>query len=359
MPSAARRGGGRPTVAHTPSRRVGRRRCAARDDGRRRCRRSPGARPRPHGPRRPPASLAVVEVVGEVAVVVGPARHGAAPLTRRSMRGNSGAPFSTGEPARVAAPRRGVGQALVGRARPSSPMRLPDLVGGRSGSAGRGQDGDDAQHLEGIAHHRVDLGAGLDLPRLVRPRDGRWPRGRAATWRRAPRDGATAVPGLGGRRRRPSAATAASGLSGRGAGPDAVALLADDGRHPGQQVAEVVGQVGVVAGDHALVGEVAVGAERVVAQEVVAEPVDTEVGDEVGREDLVEAASWTSSRRRRAGSRARGGASAASSPGGQQHGRPVHAVEAQDVLADQVVDRRPPGVEASSVGRRSRPPWRS
>ena len=36
-------------------------------------------------------------------------------------------------------------------------------------------------------------------------------------------------------------------------------------------------------------------------------------------------------------------------PGGQQQRRPVHAVEAQDVLADQVVDRRPPLLEAVGV----------
>ena len=111
---------------------------------------------------------------------------------------------------------------------------------------------------------------------------------------------------------------------------------ADDRGHPGQQVAEVVGQVGVVAGHHPLVGEVAVGAEGEVGQEVVAVAVDAEVGDEVGRGDLVEPRScdifspptsshpWTYTcvGRREAGR--------------QQHRRPVHAVEPEDVLADEV-----------------------
>ena len=34
---------------------------------------------------------------------------------------------------------------------------------------------------------------------------------------------------------------------------DAIALTADHGSHPGQQVSEIVGQVAVVAVDHALV----------------------------------------------------------------------------------------------------------
>ena len=39
-----------------------------------------------------------------------------------------------------------------------------------------------------------------------------------------------------------------------------------------------------------------------------------------------------------------------SRPGGQQHRRPVHAVEPDDLLADQVVHVRPPRVEALVVG---------
>ena len=56
-----------------------------------------------------------------------------------------------------------------------------------------------------------------------------------------------------------------------GPGPMPPHLLPDDRRDARQQVAEVVGEIGVVPGDEALVGEVAVGAERHLAHEVVAE----------------------------------------------------------------------------------------
>ena len=97
-------------------------------------------------------------------------------------------------------------------------------------------------------------------------------------------------------RRRPLGAHRREPAVGIGGGPDAAALRADHRRHPGQQVAEVVGQVGVVAGRDALVGEVAVAAEGDVAQQVVADGVDAEVVGEVGRRDLVDARTWTSSR---------------------------------------------------------------
>ena len=76
------------------------------------------------------------------------------------------------------------------------------------------------------------------------------------------------------RRRRPRARSAAVGI---GSGPDATALRPDHRGHPGHQVPEVVGQIGVVAGGDALVGEVAVGPERGVAQQVVPDGVDAEV----------------------------------------------------------------------------------
>jgi hypothetical protein len=63
---------------------------------------------------------------------------------------------------------------------------------------------------------------------------------------------------------------------------DAAALLGDHGGDPGGQVAEVVGQVGVVADDHALVAEVAVGPEGLSAQEVVAKAVHAKVLDQFG-----------------------------------------------------------------------------
>ena len=88
-------------------------------------------------------------------------------------------------------------------------------------------------------------------------------------------------------------------------GHDAAAVVDRHVEHAVGEVAEVVGEVGVVARHHRLVAEVAVGPEALVGEEVVAEPVDAEVGDEVGGRDLVELASCSSSRRRRAGSRAR------------------------------------------------------
>ena len=75
--------------------------------------------------------------------------------------------------------------------------------------------------------------------------------------------------------------------------------------HPVGQVAEVVGEIGVVARHHRLVAEVAVGTEALVDEEVVAEAVDAELVDQVGGRDLVERASCSSSRRRPGGSRAR------------------------------------------------------
>src|SRR2546422_1042600 len=66
----------------------------------------------------------------------------------------------------------------------------------------------------------------------------------------------------------------------RGANPAALAL--DHRGDPRQKVAQVVGQVGVVPGQHALVRELTVRPELLVAQEVVAVAVDTELFDEAG-----------------------------------------------------------------------------
>ena len=51
--------------------------------------------------------------------------------------------------------------------------------------------------------------------------------------------------------------------------------LDDHGDGAAQEVAEVVGEVGIDAGDEQLVGEVAVTAERELAQEVIAQRVHT------------------------------------------------------------------------------------
>ena len=71
-------------------------------------------------------------------------------------------------------------------------------------------------------------------------------------------------------------------------GHDTAAVVHRHVEHAVREVAEVVGEIGVVARDHRLVAEVAVGTEALVGEEVVAEPVDAELGDEVGRRDLVE-----------------------------------------------------------------------
>ena len=55
---------------------------------------------------------------------------------------------------------------------------------------------------------------------------------------------------------------------------DAAALRSHHRRHPGHQVPQVVGQIGVVAGGDTLIGEVPVGSEGGVSQQVVPEGVE-------------------------------------------------------------------------------------
>ena len=129
----------------------------------------------------------------------------------------------------------------------------------------------------------------------------------------------------------------------------AAALRPDDGGDAGDEVAEVVRQVGVVAADQAVVGEVAVLPVGRVGEDVVAEPVDADGVDEVERLDdvagrlahLLPAAQQPA---------ADGPPLRRLDAGRQQHRRPVHAVLADDVLADQVVVGRPPLLEALGVG---------
>ena len=140
-------------------------------------------------------------------------------------------------------------------------------------------------------------------------------------------------------------------------------LECDHGRDPRDQVAQVVGQVGVVARHDALVGEVAVATERDVAQQVVAQRVDAEVvGQGQGRHvgDLAAAASSP------AGQPGRDHRLAELLPAHEQvavdedlrrrldagrhaHGGPPDAVELEDVLADQVVRGAPPRRERGGV----------
>ena len=295
-----------------------------------------------------------IGVVAEVAVAVGPGRspgrgrRRAVGCPRRcrhqALRGNSAAPFSTASAARVRAPGRRLGQALVGHLA-AQPDALPDGLR-RFGHRRRHQHGGDAQRLQGVAQHGVDGWAGLGLPRLVgfemgvggaqQPPGGGQRVGRLDRGPGRGRIGVGAGGDLGQRAVRP------------GCRPDAVALAAHHRGHPGQEVAEVVGQVGVVARHHRLVREVAVGPEGEVGQEVVAEAVHPEVGDEVGRGDLVQARlrhllAADEEEAVDVDLLGRGQA------GRQQHRRPVDAVEAEDVLADHV-GAGPPRAEAGLVG---------
>ena len=124
-------------------------------------------------------------------------------------------------------------------------------------------------------------------------------------------------------------------------GPDSAALAAHHRRYARQEVAEVVGQVGVVAGQHALPGEVAVLAEGGVPEEVVAIRVDAEIGDQLRGSDLVELGLrhlLAADKEPAVGEHTAGQLQACR----HQHRRPPHAMEPRDLLADQVVVNRPP-----------------
>ena len=101
------------------------------------------------------------------------------------------------------------------------------------GHCRRGQHRDDAQRLEGVAEHGVDL-----RPR-ARPSTARWPRGRrwspgpAARWPRGRRDGWTRAQRRGGRRVRLGGHGRQRAVGARRRA-DAVALLAHDRGHPGR-----------------------------------------------------------------------------------------------------------------------------
>src|SRR5438270_2468837 len=160
------------------------------------------------------------------------------------LAGEERLPLLDRHSARVAAPTGGVGQALLAR-RPLEADAAPDF--GRRRRHGRpGQHGHDAQGLEGVPHHGVDTGPGVGLPRLVGLPEGvrfadQAPRGLQSLVRRdpAPPVGGVGVD-LGGGGRQWAAVL--------GRGPHAIAFPADDGRYARQQIAQVVGQVGVVAG---------------------------------------------------------------------------------------------------------------
>ena len=115
----------------------------------------------------------------------------------------------------------------------------------------------------------------------------------------------------------------------------AAEVLDDHGDGAAQEVAEVVGEVGVDAGDEQLVGEIAVTAERELAQEVVTQRVHTvALGEHDGVDDVA--------------LRLRHLAAAEQQPAvaedllrqghahAHEHGRPDDGVEAHDLLADHV-----------------------
>ena len=238
-----------------------------------------GARgPLEHGERSlsPLPALAASEILLlHVAVGVEPTAH---PL----RRGKRGSPFTTGTPPGYAPQAAVAGE--PGRRRVALDADPPpDLR--RRGGHGRGdQDGHDPQHLEGVAQHGVDRGPGsifqgsvASSSALVAPMSRQvasrasWgaQRAQASRW-------------LGQHLGRARAERAVR-VGGR---PDPAALGVDDGRHPGDQVAQVVGQVGVVARHDPLVGEVAVSSERHVAEQVVAQGVDPELVGQGQRGDF-------------------------------------------------------------------------
>jgi hypothetical protein len=180
------------------------------------------------------------------------------------------------EAARVAAPGAASGTRWSSGL-PGRPMRC-QIASHGAGTAGLASTATMAQRLEGVAHHGVDLGAGLGLPRLVGLEVGvGLPHERqvaSRAWTAATESHAAARRG----RRRP--ATAASGLSGRGAGPTPSHFL------PTTVATRTAGCRGCWRGRRCS-GRPCPRrrsrrrAERGVAQEVVAEPVDAEVGDQV------------------------------------------------------------------------------
>ena len=195
------------------------------------------------------------------------------------------------------------------------------------------EDRDDAQRFDGVAHHDVDVGTRCHLPRFVAlevrvRRADEIPRRfeRATRLHAAPRGvgvGDRLLRDLGQRR------------VGMRCGSEAVALLLDDGGDARGEIAEVVGKIRVETTDQPLVGEVAVIAVHGVGEHVVAEAVDTDVVDEIERIDHVSrgfrhllAADEQPS--------AHGPAARRFDSGRHEHRGPVHAVEAQDVLADEV-----------------------
>ena len=187
------------------------------------------------------------------------------------MRGKSdGALLERVAGRRDRTPARRVGQPRVlGRAGESEPA--PQLRG-RARDHRRREQRDDAQRLEAVAEHRRGRGR---VARLVRrPRlalldvrvgvaDQLPHRAERVVEREVGERGLHRVER--GRRLRGERTVGARVRD------DAAAVGHRHVQHAAREVAEVVGEVGVVAGDHPLVAEVAVLAEAQVGDEVVAE----------------------------------------------------------------------------------------
>ena len=276
-------------------------------------------------------------------------------VTRRLLRGNSGSPFSSFAPA-GSCPHAAASGSRWSSGRPGRPSRR------HSSAAAFGITGDASSATMRSASRQspsTPATASASPALLQRPRL-RGPRCSALAARIRSQTAPNAAREVEPRHRRPTspsnaaAAASTSGPFARVLGHDTAAVVHRHVQHAVREVAEVVREVGVVALHHRLVREVAVGTEALVGHEVVAEPVDAEVGDEIGRRDLVEprlahllAADEQPAVREHALRRLE--------PGRHQHRGPVHGVEAQDVLADEVVVDRPPLREALARRRRSRP----
>ena len=146
-----------PTVAHTSAWRGGDRRPRPASVSRSVPDARPSARPRPRRASADGVASAVRRArVGEVAVAVDPASGRWRSTTSAGQPrcgGRAAAPFSTREPAGVAAP-RGRGRAAAGpRARRRRPRRRHSSAAAR-GITGDGEQRDDAQRLEAVAEHR-------------------------------------------------------------------------------------------------------------------------------------------------------------------------------------------------------------
>ena len=129
----------------------------------------------------------------------------------------------------------------------------------------------------------------------------------------------------------------------------AAAVLGDHRQHALRQIAEVVGQVAVYPAHHGAVREVAVVAERHLAQHEIAHLVEAVALDQPERLDDV--AQRLGDFLAAAGPPAMGeDPPRRCDPGGHQEGRPVDRVEAQDVLADHVDVGRPVAAEIGRVG---------